>query len=105
MLPKKPVDRQTLSVCRSARLGQWGRTTQYGVPFPATGAEGTFGNGDGIGIAGIFAASSSFSLSLGLGISFGGVVVGGTTTVGGTPGVAHGAAQGLGAQQSDDLPR
>jgi hypothetical protein len=81
-----------------------GEAAQYGVPFPATGAEGTFGNGDGIGIAGIFAASSSFSLSLGLGISFG-VVVGGTTTVGGTPGVAHGAAQGLGAQQSDDLPR
>jgi hypothetical protein len=55
----------------------------------------------------MFVASSSFGLSftVGLGISFGGVVVpaGGTTTAGGTPGVAHGAAQGSDAQQSFDL--
>ena len=70
MLPKKPAGRPFLSVGRSARFSQRSKT-QYGVPFPATGAVGTLGSGDGIGIAGTFAASSSLDLSLsslGLGI-------------------------------------
>ena len=106
LLPKKPADRSILAIGRSARFHRRGKT-QYGVPFPATGALGTLGSGDGIGITGALVASSSFGLSftVGLGISLGGTVppvTGGTTTAGGTPtpDVAHGAAQASEAQQS-----
>jgi hypothetical protein len=113
LLPKKPADRPIVSVGLSARFSSVGKT-QYGVPFPATGAVGTLGSGDGIGIEGKLAASSSlglsFTVSAGLGISFGGTLppaAGGTTTAGGTPtpGMAYGAAQQSGAGVQQSFPR
>jgi hypothetical protein len=90
---------------------------QYGVLFPAIGADGTAGSGEGIGMMGALDASSSFPpvvFGFGFGISLGGVLpapgpgtgpgitAGGAA--GGRPGVAQGAAQPLAqlsSQQSD----